>query len=99
MVTGEGINELGIENIQSHNRELRRFFLEGLLKKGYETIDNKGAQSASIVPFRPKNGEIEKLGQKLHDHKVMVSLRNNYIRAAFHFINHKEEVQRLLDLL
>ena len=91
------INRFGIKNIETHNRELREFFVEHITPKGFETIANE--KSASIVPFKSKETDSQVLKQELDDKKVILSLRNNYIRAAFHFINDREEVKKFIDFL
>jgi cysteine desulfurase/selenocysteine lyase len=93
------INRLGIKNIEQHNRKLRESFVRHLLAKGYETIFNE--KSASIVPFKSvapgKNASV--LMEELKEKKVRLSLRNGYIRAAFHWVNHSEELDTFIDFL
>jgi selenocysteine lyase/cysteine desulfurase len=93
------INRVGIKNIEAHNRELRRVFLEKIIKKGYETLQNPAVKSASIIPFRFPGQDAGDLVKELAPRKVVVSLRNGYVRAALHWVNHMEEVERLIDLL
>lgn len=90
-------NDLGIENIERHNRGLREFFEESILKKGYEVIENE--RSASIVSFKPPRKDVRELGKHLEENNVAVSLRNGYIRAAFHLVNDRGEVEKLIELL
>jgi len=91
------INSLGIKNIEAHNQKLKTFFIEQILKKGYESIINE--KSASIVPFRSPNQEPGILLKKLEKKRVRLALRNGYIRAAFHFINDLQEVEQLINVL
>ncbi len=91
------INEIGIEIIEDHNRELREFFIEKISGKGYETIYN--AKSTSIIPFKSPSIDIVSLKRRLEENKVEVSLRNGYIRAAFHLVNDIDEVERFIDIL
>ena len=91
------INRFGIKNIETHNRKLREFFVQRITQKGCETILNE--KSTSIVPFKSPNMDSRELKKKLHEKKVILSLRNGYIRAAFHFINDQEEVKRFIDLI
>ncbi len=91
------INCFGIKNIEAHNRKLKEFFLQHILSKGYESIFNE--KSASIVPFRSSNKDPGILLKELAEKKVRLSLRNGYIRAAFHFMNDLQEVKKLIDFL
>lgn len=91
------INSLGIKNIEAHNQKLKNFFIENILKKGYTTIINE--KSASIVPFKPPNTDPKIKLKELEMKKVRLGLRNGYIRASFHFINHQQEVETLIDFL
>lgn len=93
------INKKGIKNIEKHNQELREFFKQNISKRGFETIDNHGSRSASIVPFKFPGLDSRTLKERLDKENVKVALRNNCIRAAFHFINDKQEVQKFLDFL
>ena len=86
-----------VKNIETHNQKLKKIFIEHILAKGYESILNE--KSASIVPFRSPNKDPGILLKKLEKKKVRLALRNGYIRAAFHFINHLQEVKTLIDLL
>ncbi len=91
------INSFGIHTIENHNRELKEIFLEGILKKGCETIPH--AKTTSIIPFRFPGKDSRILLEKLDRSHAKMTLRNGYIRAAIHFINHRDEIERILDLL
>ena len=91
------INEIGIETIEIHNRRLRKFFIEKISVKGYETIYN--AKSTSIIPFKSPSKDIVFLKKRLEENKVEVSLRNGYIRAAFHLFTDRQEVKRFINFL
>lgn len=90
-------NDLGIDNIERHNRGLRDLFVEHILKKGYEVIENESA--ASIVSFKPTRQDVQELGKYLGENNVAVSLRNGSIRASFHLVNDRGEVEKFLHLL
>ena len=93
------INSIGIDEIEWHNRELRKFFIEEITKKGYETILTVAEKASSIIPFKSPVVDVATLKKKLEENKVAVSLRNGYIRAAFHLVTDKEEVERFIELL
>lgn len=90
-------NALGIDAIERHNLGLRKFFVEKIIDKGYQTIHSE--KSAPIVPFRSTDMDTDLLKKRLEDSKVVVSLRNGYIRAGFHLVTDREEVERFIDLL
>lgn len=91
------INSIGIEIIEQHNRELREFFIEKISERGYETIHNE--KSASIIPFKSPSIGIVLLKRKLEKNNVEVSLRNGYIRATFHFVTDRQEVEKFIEFL
>ncbi|MDQ1352418.1 MAG: cysteine desulfurase / selenocysteine lyase [Acidobacteriota bacterium] len=90
-------NALGIDAIEQHNLELRKFFVDKIMGKGYETIFNE--KSAPIVPFKTAVEDTLSLKKRLEENRVIVSLRNGYIRAAFHLVTDREEVEKFIDLL
>ena len=95
----ELINSIGIKTIEHHNRQLRNFFLEKIIDKGYESLQDPKQITASIIPFKPVNEDSLTVIKRLSHEKVVLSLRNGYIRAAFHWVNHRQEVERFLELL
>ncbi len=90
-------NALGIDAIERHNLELRKFFVEKIMSKGYETIINE--KSAPIVPFKSTIMDTISLKKRLEESNVVVSMRNGYIRAGFHLVTDREEVEKFIDLL
>ncbi len=90
-------NGLGIDAIERHNLGLRKLFVDKIIEKGYETILNE--RTAPIVPFRAPAEEALSLKKRLEGNKVIVSLRNGYIRAGFHLVTDREEVEKFSDLL
>ena len=90
-------NRFDLKAIESHTMELRKFFVEQIVKRGYETILNESM--APIVPFKKPGKESAELLRELNKKNVSLALRNGYLRAAFHFINEREEVERLIELL
>lgn len=93
------IDEMGSENIEKHNRQLRDFFTQSIGKKGYEIFANNGSRMASIVPFRYPGADARETMKKLAERNVRVALRNGYIRASFHFINDRAEIEKFIDYL
>jgi len=91
------VNGIGIDKIESHNRALKEFFIEKISAKGYEVIQNE--KSTSIIAFRSPSEDIVSLKKRLEANHVIVSLRNGYIRAAFHLVTDKEEVEKFIEFL
>lgn len=91
------INGIGIENIEAHNRELKEFFIERIMAKGYDVIRND--RSSSIIAFRSTTVDTVSLKKRLEEHQIVVSVRNGYIRASFHLVTDKEEVEKFIELL
>ncbi len=67
------------------------------MSKGYETIINE--KSAPIVPFKSTIMDTISLKKRLEESNVVVSMRNGYIRAGFHLVTDREEVEKFIDLL
>ena len=95
-------NSFGIKQIEAHNRKFKELFVDNLRSKGYETVSpGKSGNSAPIVPFKSANPAMDSraLLNRLNEKKVKASLRNGYIRVGFHLVNHREEVDSLIDYL
>lgn len=90
-------NSFGIGEIHKHNQGLKNHFIEEITRKGYETIRNEN--SAPIVPFRTPRIPTPELLNRLREQKVVLSLRNGYIRSGFHFMNDIDEVNKFIALL
>ena len=91
------INGIGIDTVERHNRELKELFIEKISAKGYEIIQNE--RSSSIIAFRSQSEDVVLLKKRLEANDVIVSLRNGYIRSAFHLVNDKDEVEKFIELL
>jgi selenocysteine lyase/cysteine desulfurase len=93
------INSIGIKAIEEHNQTLRKLFIRHIIEKGYDTLQSLDKKAASIVPFRKPGSDPMELIKALYRKKVLLSLRNGYIRTAFHLVNDLEEVEQLKDML
>lgn len=89
--------EIGMETIESANRELTLQFLHGL-PRGYD-VDATGDNVSNIVCFRPPTMDANALKDKLAAENIEVSVREGRLRASFHFFNTPEQVERLLQSL
>lgn len=88
--------KLGIDNIETHNKELTTLLL-GHLKSipvqliGPFTMENR----ASIVILKDEHG----LSGWLKENDIIVTNRNGIVRISMHFYNTAEEIMRLVDVL
>ncbi len=90
-------NKLGAQAIETHNRQLKDYFYTVIQNKGYETFSNDRA--SSIVSFKSPRKNSHEIRDALEKEKIIVSVRNGYVRAAFHFINDMEEVETFVNFL
>jgi selenocysteine lyase/cysteine desulfurase len=95
-------NGLGIENIQRRNRRLSGYLMNGLLDLDCEVYTpREPKRRGGLVSYPAGSHELNK---KIHDaltaRNVLVFLRysgkTGGIRAATHFFNTEEEIDRLL---
>lgn len=94
----EFLLELGLENIQSYNKNLSSFFYENYSTKKYELITPK-ENSGNIVCLKGKNIDSLQLEKDLRDQDIDVSIREGNIRISFHVYNEKNHVEHLLKVL
>ena len=97
-------NGLGIENIQRRDRRLSGYLMDGLLDLGCEVYTpQEPERRGGLVSYSAGSHELNK---KIHDaltaRNVLVFLRYSGgiggIRAATHFFNTEEEIDRLLSI-
>ncbi|WP_286230912.1 aminotransferase class V-fold PLP-dependent enzyme [Neobacillus mesonae] len=90
--------EVGINNIESHLKNLTQFGLRYGLEKGLSlagplTIENR----TSLMSFHVENAPLAEA--KLRERKIIVSARKDVIRIAPHFYNTQDDIQLALDEL
>jgi selenocysteine lyase/cysteine desulfurase len=93
----ELLNELGLENIQKYNEEMRDYFLSIYPSKKYELITPK-KHMANIVCLKAKDHNAN-LGKRLKDNNVDVSEREGKLRLSFHLFNNKKQIETLAKTL
>ncbi len=90
--------EVGIERIQEHILDLTDRLLAGLETLGVEILTPRERERrAGIVSFR--TAEVVRDYSRLRKARVLVSLREGYLRVSPHFYNLPAEVDRLLEAL
>ncbi|MFA5137958.1 MAG: aminotransferase class V-fold PLP-dependent enzyme [Elusimicrobiota bacterium] len=94
--------EQGPGNVAKRLRELRRFLVEGLERKGCELAWR--GENGCITSFRRGDEDMKALHKRLERKGVVVSLREfpsgkPWIRVSPHFYNTEEEIECLLEAL
>jgi cysteine desulfurase/selenocysteine lyase len=96
--------EVGIEEIQRWTRHLTDVLIEDLQERGYQIASclrpkHRSAIVSFPTPDVQANGLTHTGYDKLIANKVIVSLRENYIRVSPHCYNTEEEVLRVGQVL
>jgi len=105
------INEIGIENIERHGRELKRYAIEKLSTLNNIDIYNPSIE-APIIAFNVKNVFSQDTAIYLNKHKICVRAGNhcakllkeslginNTCRISFYLYNSKDEIDYLVKVL
>jgi selenocysteine lyase/cysteine desulfurase len=91
----ELILEVGIENIQGHILSLCNYAVEGLANKGYTIISELNSEKRSgILTFVGK--KIKEKYINLIKKKIIVALRNDWIRLSPHIYNNQDDIEKML---
>lgn len=94
------LDEVGIERIEAHNRALSDRLADGLIARGFRlAAPRDGGQWSPIVSFRSERFSAADLFDRLTARHVLVSLREGLVRAATHFFNDDEDLDRLFAAL
>ncbi len=90
--------EVGIERIQNHVLDLTDRLLAGMETLGMEVLTPRERERrAGIVSFRTP--DVVRDYHRLRRARVLVSLREGYLRVSPHFYNLPAEIDRLLETL
>ena len=90
--------ETGPEKIEKRIFCLRDRLINGLREKGCEILSPLSKKKGSgIVTFKPVRTTSEKLAEELTEKKIIVSLREGWIRVSPHFYNTEDEIKELLN--
>jgi cysteine desulfurase/selenocysteine lyase len=90
------INEIGIENIQTRALELNRLLTSRLTEDGWRVLSplqNENARSAETLIQVEKPGEVVR---SLFRRGVVVTEKPEGIRAATHFFNNEDDIEKLI---
>ena len=94
----EFISEIGLENIQNHNKKLVNYFNQNFPKENFDRITPIDF-SGNIICLRGKNIDSLQLELDLKDRDIDVSIREGNIRISFHIYNSLAQVDYLLNTL
>lgn len=94
----ELLNELGLKNIQEHNRVIRDHFLDHYPKDKFQLITPKD-HMANILALKCKNIDSITLERELKFRNIDISVRQGNIRLSFHLFNTIEQVDALIQAL
>jgi len=102
------ISGIGIENIESHVRELGARLASGLLKVGLPVVGGEpGGDLAHIVSVGKSGGgrhytaddpAMNELYTHLSEHGVRLSIRSGVLRFSIGIYNDDEDIERVLEL-
>jgi len=89
--------ETGIDQIESRITELTNYLCEGLTKKGYNIYSSRReGETSGIVSFYSSTHNNPQIWKALREKGIILSLRDGRLRAAPHFYNTHEEIDKLL---
>ena len=97
--SAEFIMGIGLDNIESRVKELTTHFIERAETIGLAIATPRPwEERAGILSFEVSDPET--IRQKLRDQKFIVNVKDGrYLRAATHFYNTEEEIDRLIQLV
>jgi cysteine desulfurase/selenocysteine lyase len=85
----------GIARIEARVLALTALLIEGLRGRGYSILSPLDERSG-IVAFKSPQLETAQLATRLRSAGVIVSPTQGWVRAAPHFYNSEDDIQRLL---
>ncbi len=92
------LQEVGIEEIRRWTLHLTDVLIDDLQERGYQIASCLRPKHRSAIVSFP-TPDVEADYEKLIAHKIIVSLRENYIRVSPHCYNTEEEVLRVGQVL
>jgi cysteine desulfurase/selenocysteine lyase len=94
------LRSVGIERIRDRIHYLTSCLQEGLLAKGYVVASPRGGHEWSgIISFTSVVHASETVARALKEQGIDVAVRQGMVRAAPHFYNTDDQVQRLISCL
>ncbi len=94
------IHDIAPQTIETKILQTTTKVIEGLKAHDYLVLTpNSASLRAGIVSFKHPKIETKKIFEYLKDHRVICSLREGWIRLAFHFYNTEAEFDEVFALL
>jgi selenocysteine lyase/cysteine desulfurase len=90
--------ELGLENIEDHNKKLTQHFIENFPKNKYQLITPTDSMG-NIVALKSTSVDSRELETELKFRNIDVSVRQGNIRLSFHLFNTEKQVNELIQAL
>lgn len=87
--------EVGLDNIQAHNKEVRDYFLEKFPKDKYVLV-TPPEYLGNIVCVKSISIDSRTLEEEFKKRNIDVSVRQGNIRLSFHIFNTKSQVDELV---
>jgi len=92
------LTEVGLRNVEAHNRGLCNHLLDACDARGFEVLSSReSGDRSSIVTFRVPR--LQETLAALQSAGVVVNSRLNGIRVSPHFYNTPAEVERLFEVI
>ena len=92
--------EIGVKNIERHIIDLSDYLCERLIEKGYRIYSSRlPGEKSQIVVFDSSSVKAEEINDALKKERIVVTCRGGRIRAAIHFFNTREEIDKVVNVL
>lgn len=92
--------EIGVRNTALRVDGLAQRLAAGAREKGFQlAVERDSASGSGIVSFAKEGVDMQAMTRRLADEGVSVAYRRGMLRAAPHFYNTNDEVDRLLSLI
>ena len=91
------VHEIGTEKIENNIIAITEKAISMLKEKGFTLLTpDQRINHAGIVTFKHPKIESQKIFEHLQKRRIVCSLREGYIRLAFHFYNTEDELQQVV---
>jgi selenocysteine lyase/cysteine desulfurase len=95
----EYLNNIGIKQCRDYLLYISDYLLQALSNLDIEIISphNSIKERSAIVSFSLKHGSNKKLVEYLENKRIIVALRNGYVRASVNIFTNKNDVDNLIN--
>lgn len=93
------VNKFGIEKIHEHNTVLVEKLYSGVQELGADIItSSKKEEQGGIVTFALPDVDPSDYEEHMRKEKILINVRNGYIRISPHFYNTLEDIETFLEV-